>query len=152
MRSELERLLWAELHQFTNRHKRPKADIGLVEPDELDSFGGDKKGNSLQSLKQDCCVSILTVRSFTFMSSPPLYQDKWQELASTIVSPMSSPDTLAPHVDKWLTPKDSTKITEVLIAEIRNEYSLNIATEVGFDSKRKNQAVVAEIKVRFVEK
>ena len=86
------------------------------------------------------------------MSLQPLYQDKWQELASTMVSPMSSPDILAPHLNTWLIPKDSTKTTEELIAEIRNEYSLNIATETSFDSKRKNQAVVTEIKYRFIEK
>ena len=86
------------------------------------------------------------------MSSLPLYQDKWQELATSIVSPMSSPETLTPHVEKWLTPKDATKTTQELIAEIRNEYSLNIATEAGIDSERKYQAVVVEIKVRFIEK
>lgn len=84
--------------------------------------------------------------------SSSCYQDIWQELATNIISPMSSPDTLAPHVETWLTPKDSTKTTRDLIAEIRNEYSLNIATETGFDSNRKNQAVVVEIKTRFVEK
>ncbi|KQT33275.1 hypothetical protein ASG24_13370 [Methylophilus sp. Leaf414] len=80
------------------------------------------------------------------------YQDKWQQLASGIVSSMSSSGALASHVDTWLTPIDPMKTTKDLIAEIRLEYSLNIATETSFDSNRKNQAIVVEIKTRFVEK
>ena len=86
------------------------------------------------------------------MSIPPIHQDKWHQLASTTISPMPRPETLAPHVDGWLKPKDPNKTTQELIAEIRNEYSLNIGTETDWDARRKSQAVVVELKCRFVEK